>query len=178
MNIEQIIPVLQSTPALLFAWLSKLPSNVLMQAENKDAWHSLDVVKHLIYGEQTDWIPRLRLMIEENAKGKTPTFEPFDRYGHKQNDTTDIVQLLSEFQQLRTENLKTLQRFSIQSDFYKLEGIHPELGNVSGNQLIATWLVHDQTHIYQIARNMVSPYSKEVGPWAAYLRIIQQNNYE
>lgn len=178
MKMEQIIPVLQSTPMLLFSWLEKLPSKVLMQSEKKETWNTLDVLKHLICGEQTDWIPRLKLMIVENLKGKTPTFEPFDRNSHKQNNTTDLVQLLSEFKQLRIKNLKTLQRFRLESNFSQLAGIHPDLGNVNGHQLIATWVVHDQTHIYQIARNIASPYVKEVGPWAAYLRIIQQNTYE
>jgi hypothetical protein len=50
--------------------------------------------------------------------------------------------------------------------------MHPELGKVSLEQLIATWLVHDLTHIRQIATFMARKYEKEVGPWKEYLSIL------
>lgn len=176
MNTEQAIAILNSTPSLLSGWLEELPMAVLCQSEKKGAWHSLDIVKHLIYGEQTDWIPRLNLMVEENAKGNTPVFTPFDRKGHQQNDNENITALLAEFRDIRTRNLGRLQQLAPENHLAGLRGIHPELGPVNGIQLLATWVVHDQTHIYQVARNITSLYAREVGPWAAYLKIIQQND--
>jgi hypothetical protein len=53
-----------------------------------------------------------------------------------------------------------------------LPGCHPELGLVSLRQLLATWAVHDFSHIAQIARVMAKQYSNEVGAWRAYLSIL------
>ena len=62
---------------------------------------------------------------------------------------------------------------NITEDMLDLEGIHPELGMVKLKQLIATWVVHDLGHIAQISRVMSFQYDKEVGPWNAYLRILE-----
>ena len=51
-------------------------------------------------------------------------------------------------------------------------GLHPELGEVTLRQLLATWVVHDLDHIGQIARTMAKVYTNAVGPWTAYLSIL------
>lgn len=178
MNSDQIGKLLRSTPQLLTAWLKSLPGHLLLKAEKKEAWHSLDIVKHLIYGEHTDWIPRLRLMIKENRKGKIPTFEPFDRNGHKQIESTAIDELLEMFEQIREYNVEELHQLSHIANLDQLKGVHPALGNITGKELLSTWVVHDQTHIYQIARNITSIYADQVGPWSAYLKIVSQNDYD
>jgi hypothetical protein len=52
-------------------------------------------------------------------------------------------------------------------------GLHPELGEVTLGQLLATWVVHDLDHVSQIARTMAKVYADSVGPWSAYLSILQ-----
>ncbi len=54
----------------------------------------------------------------------------------------------------------------------KLKGIHPELGEVALEQLIATWAVHDLTHIRQIVTVLADKYAENVGVWKAYLSIL------
>lgn len=53
-------------------------------------------------------------------------------------------------------------------------GRHPELGEVTLGQLLATWVVHDLDHIGQIARVMAKAYGGAVGPWSAYLSILRE----
>lgn len=55
-----------------------------------------------------------------------------------------------------------------------LPGRHPELGSVNLRQLLATWVVHDLNHLAQIARVMAKQYTAEVGPWRAYLSILNR----
>ncbi|MEX0610395.1 MAG: DinB family protein [Balneolaceae bacterium] len=171
MNIPASLSILGATPATLKAWLDGQPEHVLLQKEHPEAWNTIDIIKHLIFGEQTDWIPRLTLMIEAE-QGKMPVLKSFDREGHQQNTEQDISKVLQHFSELRRDNLDTLKQFLKNYDFANLKAIHPDLGPVNGNQLLATWTVHDQTHIYQIARNLTSLFADDVGPWAAYLRIV------
>lgn len=51
-------------------------------------------------------------------------------------------------------------------------GRHPEFGQVTLSELLATWVAHDLDHIVQIARVMGRQYTDAVGPWRNYLRII------
>jgi hypothetical protein len=53
-----------------------------------------------------------------------------------------------------------------------LKGIHPQFGEVSLRELIATWVVHDLTHLRQISTVMAKRYDEAVGPWKEYLSIL------
>ncbi len=53
------------------------------------------------------------------------------------------------------------------------KGIHPELGDVSLKELLASWVVHDLGHISKISRVMAKQYKAEIGPWIAFLRILK-----
>jgi len=52
-------------------------------------------------------------------------------------------------------------------------GRHPALGVVTLSQLLATWAAHDLTHLHQISRIMANQYREAVGPWSAYLGVMQ-----
>ena len=54
-----------------------------------------------------------------------------------------------------------------------LTGTHPDFGPVTLRQLLATWAVHDLNHIQQIVRTLSNEYREAVGPWQAYLSILQ-----
>ena len=80
--------------------------------------------------------------------------------------------LLDEFQELREKNLEVLRGLDLQPADYDLEGKHPDLGIVNLRELLSTWVVHDLEHISQIAAEMAKRYASNVGPWKAYLRIL------
>jgi hypothetical protein len=69
-------------------------------------------------------------------------------------------------------NLETLVRWQLTPEQLALKGMHPELGEVTLEQLLATWVVHNLNHVSQIARKMAVKYGDEVGPWRAYLSIL------
>lgn len=169
---------LAATPTMLNSWLTNLPEELLLKCEMADAWNTKEVIKHLIFNEKTDWMVRLRLMLANKNKLSAPIFEPFDRKGHFANKEENIKKLLKEFSELRMQNLDDLKYLAKAHNLMNLKGIHPALGPVNGKELIATWTVHDQTHVYQIARNMTSLFVKDVGPWSAYLKIVNQNQYD
>jgi hypothetical protein len=102
-------------------------------------------------------------------------FEPFDRFRHRErNRGRPPGELLDEFAHLRAANLSVLRGFALTPAELALRGEHPELGSVTLGELLATWVVHDLGHTAQIARAMAHRYVAEVGPWRAYLPILQR----
>ncbi|HZS46371.1 MAG TPA: DinB family protein [Blastocatellia bacterium] len=169
-DLEQAIAVLTRTPATLNSLLRDLPEEWIGNSEGPEKWNPYDVVGHLIHGEETDWIPRARVILEH---GKSHPFEPFDRFAmFEKSKGKTLNDLLDEFQLARSESIQELRALNITSDKLLREGMHPALGLVNLGQLLSTWVVHDLNHLGQIIRVMSKQYSQEVGPWKAYLSIL------
>ena len=138
--------------------------------EGPDTFSPFDVVGHLIDGEETDWIPRARIIL---AQGPNRRFEPYDRFRHRsRNAQRTLASLLAEFEQLRSANVDLVRSWELTDQQLALEGEHPSLGAVTLRQLLATWVVHDLGHLAQVARVMAKQYREEVGPWVAYLPVL------
>jgi hypothetical protein len=171
-NLSKSIEVLSKTPATLNTMLHGLSDEWLYNNEGENTWSPYDIIGHLVHGEKTDWVVRAKIILSSAAN---KTFESFDRFAQI-NDSKgkSIQELLEEFSRLRSQNLQELETLHItESDFIK-KGIHPELGEVSLQHLLATWTVHDLGHIAQIARVMAKQYATEVGPWQSYLGILKK----
>lgn len=174
MNFElnQSLAVLRRTPEVLETLLKDLPDSWTMQNEGGKSWSPYDVVGHLIHGEKTDWIARTKIIIFE---GPDKSFTPFDRFAQfKESQGKTLNQLLQEFRTLRMANIKTLEGFKITDAMLDKTALHPSLGRVTLCNLLATWTAHDLNHIYQIIRVMAKLYKTEVGPWAQYLRLVNE----
>jgi hypothetical protein len=170
-SLTDAIAVLSRTPATLNALLRGLPNVWVRGNEGKDTWSAFDIMGHLIVGERTDWIPRLRIILE---KGEARQFDPFDRLAQfEESQGKSLDQLLDDFARLRRENLAALQALNLQPEDLTRRGRHPSLGVVTLSELVATWSVHDLTHIHQLSRVMAHQYRDTVGPWSAYLGVLQ-----
>lgn len=170
-SLAETIAILSRTPATLNALLRGLPDAWLRCNEGKDTWSAFDIVGHLICGERTDWIPRARIILE---KGEARPFDPFDRFAQsRESPDKSPEQLLDEFARLRGENLAALQALNLQPGDLARRGRHPALGAVTLSELLATWAVHDLTHMHQLSRVMAHRYSGMVGPWSAYLGVLK-----
>jgi hypothetical protein len=169
-ELESARNILSRTPLVLTSLLQNLPDNWARQSEGPDTWSPFDVVGHLIHGELTDWVPRTRIILEQ---GTGMAFEPFDRFAQFESSAgKSLNQLLEEFSTLREHNLIALDELEITREHLDFEGSHPEFGTVTLKQMLSTWVVHDLGHIGQIVRTMAKHYTSEVGPWAAYLRVL------
>ena len=171
-NLIQAIEVLEQTPKTLTQYLSNLSEDWIQCNEGGESWSAYDIIGHLIHGEKTDWITRLNIILEQSENN---TFESFDRFAQfEASKGKTLHQLLDEFSVLRAKNLEALKALNISEDQFNLKAIHPELGEVTLSQLLATWVTHDLGHIAQIARVMAKQYKHEVGPWQAYIPIVNQ----
>jgi hypothetical protein len=163
--------VLSRTPTTLDALLRCLPDIWTRRNEDADTWNAYDIVGHLIAGERTDWMPRVHMILEH---GEARAFDPFDRLAQqKESQDKSLEQRLDEFARLRKENLAALEALNLQPQDLTRRGTHPALGVVTLSQLLATWAVHDLTHLHQLSRVMAHQYRDAVGPWSAYLGVLK-----
>jgi hypothetical protein len=150
--------------------LRGLPDIWVRGDEGHDTWSAFDIVGHLIVGERTDWMPRVRILLDH---GEARPFDAFDRFAQsRENKAQSLEQLLDDFARLRRENLAALLALNLQSEHLTRRGRHPRLGVVTLSQLLATWAVHDLTHVHQLSRVMAHQYRDAVGPWSAYLGVL------
>jgi len=164
------IALLSRTPAALNVLLRDLPESWTSRNEGENSWTVFDVIGHLNHGERTDWIPRVRMILEH---GETKPFERFDRFAQmRESQGKTLGQLLDEFVRLRSENLDELRRLNLQAKDLERRGKHPALGAVTLSELLATWAAHDLTHLHQISRIMAYQYREAVGPWTKFLGVM------
>jgi hypothetical protein len=169
-NLQDTISLLARTPAALNALLRDLPETWTLQNEGEHTWSPFDVIGHLIHGERTDWMPRVKMVLRF---GETQTFEPFDRLAQmRESQGKSLGELLDEFAGLRSENLNQLRALNLLPEDLARRGRHPSLGVVTLSQLLATWVAHDLTHLHQISRIMAHRYREAVGPWDKYLGVL------
>ncbi len=170
-NLTEAVAVLARTPATLNSLLRGLPGMWVHSNEGEDTWSAFDILGHLVFAERSDWMPRVRIVMEN---GEARPFDPFDRFAQlKGNQDTTLDQLLDDFERLRQDNLTALGALNLQQPNFDQRGKHPALGVVTLSQLLATWAVHDLTHLHQVSRVMAHQYRDLVGPWRAYLGVLQ-----
>jgi hypothetical protein len=170
-NLENTISLLARTPPALDALLRDLPETWTLRNEGENTWSAFDVVGHLIHGERTDWMPRTKMVLQF---GETQIFERFDRWGHtRESQGKSLAELLDEFARLRSDNLGELRALNLWPEDLERRGRHPALGVVTLSELLATWAVHDLTHLHQISRIMAYQYREGVGPWREYLGVLK-----
>jgi hypothetical protein len=164
------VVILRRTPALLRMLVNDLPCGWNEATEGAGTWSPFDVVGHLIHGERADWVPRVEHILHY---GDAVPFPPFDREAmFAASKGLTIGELLDTFGELRDESLRRLQTFNLTAADLERRGRHPEFGEVLLGQHLATWVVHDLTHISQIVRVLARQYSDAVGPWRAYLSVL------
>jgi len=174
-NLENTIALLERTPGVLNTLLRDLPDAWTQRNEGEKTWSAYDVVGHLIHGELTDWMPRAKMILQH---GESRPFEPFDRFAQERNSKgKSLAQLLDEFARLRAESLTELRALNLQEQDLEQRGKHPALGPVTLSQLLATWAAHDLTHLHQLSRIMAHQYREAVGPWNAFLGVMQCNGH-
>lgn len=169
-DLNRSYEILERTPAVLKTLLSNLDDNWVMNNEGPETFSPFDVIGHMIYGEKTDWAARTRIILEF---GLSKPFEPWDRFAqYEESGGKSLQHLLDEFDRLRKDNLTWLRSLRLTENDLDKKGMHPSLGEVTLRNLLATWVVHDLTHIAQVTRVMAKQYKEEMGPWPEFFRIL------
>jgi len=170
-KIDDALPILERTPHVVSLLLRNLPEGWIYQNEGGETWTAYDVIGHYIHGEKTDWIPRMQIILGDGDKH----FVPFDRFAQfRDSKGKTLEQLLDEFASLRKQNIQQLKSIELTGQVLNRKGIHPQFGEVTFKELLSSWVVHDLTHINQITRVMAKQYTEAVGPWKAYMSILNK----
>lgn len=172
-EIEEAISFLKKTPSVLQSQLSVLPEKWVFAVEGEGSWSVHQVLGHLVYGEEADWLVRTKIILD---KGTEEPFVPFDRVAQERlYSKTSLEDLLKLFNKKRMQNLSELESFNLSEKDLQKKGKHPEFGEVSLKEMLSAWVVHDLGHIVQINRIMAKQYKDEIGPWKKYLTIVRTN---
>ena len=170
--LDAAIPLLERTPRVMRALLEDVPDEWLHGTEGPETWSPYVIVGHLVHGEKADWIARAQIIL---AQGDDRKFAPFDRFAQfRESEGKSLTELLDEFDDLRVKNLSTLRSWNISEPQLSLTGIHPAFGEVTLRQLLSTWVAHDLGHIAQTSRVMAKQYREAIGPWRAYLPVMDR----
>jgi len=164
-DVTEAVQILRQTPGTLRSMLGGL-SDPWLDTGGPDDWGPYDILGHLIEGEETDWVPRVRTILEH---GTGRPFAPFDRDARP--EARPVGELLETFARLRERSLDALAAMDLDLD---ARGTHPDLGEVTLGQLVATWAVHDLSHLAQAAEVMARRWRDEIGPWRAYLPVVDR----
>lgn len=169
-SLERSYEILERTPAVLQVLLAGLHDDWIMNNEGPETFSPFDVIGHLIHGENTDWTVRTKMILEF---GNTKTFERYDRFAqYEESKDKSLQQLLDQFAATRKDNMIWFKSLNLTRADLDRKGMHPVLGDVTLRHLLATWVVHDLTHIAQITRVMAKQYKGEMGPWTEFFRIL------
>lgn len=169
-SLEKSYEILDRTPVVLRTLLTDLDDGWIMSNEGPETFSPYDVVGHLIHGEKTDWTARVKMILEH---GTSKSFVSWDRFAmYEESRGKSLQQLLDEFETVRKENMAWLKSLNLTEADLDKKGMHPKLGEVTLRNLLATWVVHDLTHIAQITRVMAKQYKEEMGPWPEFFRIL------
>lgn len=170
-NLDHTIALLERTPGALDELLRGLPEEWPTSNEGGDTWSAREIVAHLSHCERTDWMVRVRHLLEF---GEAQPFPPFDRLGQREAlQGKTMAELLEEFARLRAGNLEQLRALGLSAADLERRGVHPALGQVTLSQLVAAWAGHDLTHLHQISRVLAFQYCEAVGPWRKFLGVMQ-----
>jgi hypothetical protein len=165
MDMREATSILDRMPQVLDSLLAGLPKEWGHRVGASGVWSAYDIVGHLCLGEAYCWMPWIRMILEH---GTTPEFELFDRTARwRRAPDMPIEAGLDTFRKLRRRSLDELSSLDIGVGDLDLRGVHPELGDFTVAQLLATWVAHDLTHLAQIGEVMARNYRDDVGPWRA-----------
>lgn len=169
-QLEDTFALLERTPGALREQLVGLPVAWTESRPDPENWSAYQVVCHLAYIEENDWLVRARLILEQ---GPTQAFPPVDHGDQSARYAGQSLELvLDRFTQLRSRNLESVRSLLTDAGVLDRRGLHPTLGEVTMRELLATWVVHDLNHLRQAQEAMAVRYSTDVGPWKANLGIL------
>jgi len=116
-------------------------------------------------------VPRAQLIAEH---GVARTFKPFDRVAMLGWEREEGAELLARLQATRSASLAALAAMDLTATDLARRGLHPDFGEVTLGQLLATWVAHDLTHVAQISEVLARHYRDAVGPWRVLLPALEK----
>ncbi|MEV4513452.1 DinB family protein [Dactylosporangium sp. NPDC049525] len=171
MLISDATTLLARTPDAVTALLRGLPDAWVHRDDGEGTWSAYAVAGHLLHGDATNWLPRIRVIVEH---GTGRTFAPFNRVAMLDWEREPVAELVERFRSARAASLEDLDALGLTQDDLARSGTHPEFGTVTLEQVLAAWVAHDLTHLAQIGEVLAGRYRDEVGPYRRYMPALER----
>ncbi len=140
------LDLLAATPGILRGLMSELTDDDARWKPAPDRFSVAEVLAHLSHSEGHCYRMRVDRFLAENR----PTFEPEDAqtYLDLYRDA-DPVKAFDDFEQQRETNVAYLR--DLPSEAGGRVALHREVGQITLNQMVHEWALHDLGHIRQVA---------------------------
>ena len=170
-DLEKSLQIVERTPGVLYGLLDGIDEGWTHRNEGPDTWSPFDVLGHLIVCEKTNFISRIDIILSGSAN---KVFSPIDMQAHfRESAGKSMQELLTEFAALRKSNITKLRSLHLTEEDFNRQGISAKVGSATLSEVLATWVVHDLSHLSQITRVMGKQYSREVGPFIHFIRMLK-----
>ena len=147
MNYSLIIQNLETNASSFKSLLENISDEQAHWKPSLEKWSLLEIVNHLYDEEREDFRQRIMNVFEDPKKEWAP-IAPADWVSEKEYAKRDFKTSLNNFLEERKKSIEWLK--SLNSPSWKAVHIHPKLGEISAEKLLANWLAHDYLHIRQI----------------------------
>ena len=147
MNHSIIIQKLEINAATLKSLLENISDEQAHWKPSPEKWSLLEIVNHLYDEEREDFRQRI-MSIFEDPKKEWAAIAPADWVTEREYAKRNFNNSLNNFLDERKKSIEWLK--SLESPDWKAFYIHPKLGEMSAEKLLANWLAHDYLHIRQI----------------------------
>lgn len=134
-------------PTVLEALVADLDESSWRGRPAPGRWAPLDIVCHLRDEEREDFAARVRVVVAGGTSFARIAPQQWVEERHYIDD--DPAQALADFLALRRESLEFLAGVTPEQLARNVE--HPQLGVMSGLDLLAAWACHDLLHLRQLA---------------------------
>lgn len=132
--------LVQNAPAALLTW-QPAPGE----------WCILEVIGHLVETEERGFGGRIRALVAE-GRPQFSGWDPDAVAAARADATRDPVEILAEFTSRREANITMLADLS--PDILARGGDHPQVGELTGRDLLQEWIYHDGNHLRQMFANV------------------------
>jgi hypothetical protein len=145
-NALPCLDLLEATPGILRGLMSEVTDQDARWKPAPDRFSVAEVLAHLSHSEGSCYRMRLDRFLAETR----PSFEPDDAqmYLDLYRDANP-QHAFEQFQQQRLTNIAHLR--SLPSETGGRVALHREVGEITVNQMLHEWALHDLGHIRQIA---------------------------
>lgn len=160
--LDHALQMLSANPARWLSLAQQAPADLLRRAPAPGEWSALDCLGHMLDTERLLYPARVRAFL---AGQDFPAFDP-DTQGTKPEQYAAPLVMAQDFARLRAESLELLQTLSIE-DLSRRQR-HAELGPVTLEEMLNTWIAHDLMHTVQAEQALMQPFIAACGPWRRY----------
>ena len=112
LDVHKWMEILQNIPSVISALLHNLSDEWTAQNEGENTWTVREVLAHLIVCEETNWLPRVRIVLSDNQHKPLDPIDMRVHFSIAQKKT--LQQLIFQFKTFRKNGIVELKRYNLQ----------------------------------------------------------------